>query len=193
MPPDFNNTMLSVWEELWNAMPQSGKIGVTVNSLLQQYKERCVSERKRCRDPSESPAALLPVSFVLAKEAQSEALQIGAVNEEAREMVADLSHSLSEQPPSTALLLNQPARLANPVIPQPVMSLGPEVVTDSVKANECLEERARRQAEEPSPRKTAPAPKKRKIIPPELKERQERAATRMKELGVLPLEVICCF
>jgi len=38
VPPDFNRSMLDIWEELWQSMPQSG---ITVNSLLQQYKERC--------------------------------------------------------------------------------------------------------------------------------------------------------
>ena len=37
VPPNFNSTMLAIWEELWHSMPQSGKISVTVNSLLQQY------------------------------------------------------------------------------------------------------------------------------------------------------------
>lgn len=60
VPPDFNSTMLSVWEELWHLMPQSGKVSVTVNSLLQHYKEYCTDERNRPRDASESPAALLP-------------------------------------------------------------------------------------------------------------------------------------
>ena len=66
------------------------------------------------------------------------------------------------------------------------MSLGPEPVTDDVRA----EERARRQAEEPrvvSGQKTV-APKKRKVIPQELEERQKRASARMLELGVPPLQ-----
>ena len=70
--------------------------------------------------------------------------------------------------------------------PPPVMSLGPEPVTDDVRA----EERARRQAEEPrvvSGQKTV-APKKRKVIPQELEERQKRASARMLELGVPPLQ-----
>ena len=67
VPPDFNSTMLAVWEELWHAMPQSGGVSVTVKSLLQQYKERCTAERKRPRQ-AESPAPLLPVSFALAKD-----------------------------------------------------------------------------------------------------------------------------
>ena len=49
-------------------MPQSGKISTKVNSLLQRYKERCRTERKRPRHSSESPAALLPVSFAQAKD-----------------------------------------------------------------------------------------------------------------------------
>ena len=67
------------------------------------------------------------------------------------------------------------------------MSLGPEPVTDHVRAEERAEERARRQAEEPrvvSGQKTV-APKKKKAIPPELEERQKRASARMLELGAL--------
>ena len=178
-------------------MPPSGRVSITVNSLLQRYKERCRAERKRPRHSSESPAALLPVSFAQAKDwllrqqkAQSEALQTGAVNEDAREVIADLNRSLAEQPASTAALLEQPARPASPVVPQPVMSLGPEPVTDRARAEERAEERARRRAEEPcavSGKKTA-APKKRKPIPPELEERQKRASARMLELGVPPLQ-----
>lgn len=196
VPPDFNSTMLSVWEELWHLMPQSGKVSVTVNSLLQHYKEYCTDERKRPRDASESPAALLPVSFAQAKDwllkqqkAQSQALETGAVNEEAREVVADLNRCLAEQPPSTAALLEQPPRPASPVVPPPLMSLGPELVTDCMRAEERAEERARRQAEHPLQKTATPAPKKRKAIPSELEERQRRASARMQELGVPPLEV----
>ena len=67
IPPDFNNTMQSVWEELWHAMPGSGGVSV-VSTILQQYKVHCMAERKRPRDSSESPPALLPVSFALAKD-----------------------------------------------------------------------------------------------------------------------------
>jgi len=116
VPPDFNSSMLAVWEELWHAMPQSGRVSITAKTLLQQYKERCTAERKQPRHTSESPAPLLPVSFALAKDwllkqqkAQSEALQTGAVNEEAQQVIADLSSSLAEQPVSTAVLLEQPA------------------------------------------------------------------------------------
>ena len=51
-----------------------GRVSVSVSSLLQQYKEYCRTERPW--NSSESPAA------------QSEALETGAVNEEAREVVA---------------------------------------------------------------------------------------------------------
>jgi len=197
VPPDFNCSMLAIWEELWHAMPQSGKVGVTVNSLLQQYKERCRAERKRPRHSSEGPPALLPVSFAQAKDwllrqqrKQSEALETGAINEAAREVVAELNISLDEQPASTAALLEQPACVASPVVPPPAMSLGPEAVTTKVRAAERAEEQARRQAEQadnpPHPKKT-PAPKKKKTTP-ELEERQQRAEARMLELGVPPLE-----
>ena len=124
-------------------MPQSGIISATVNTLLKHYKEYCTAERKRLRDSAETPPALLPVSFAQAKDwllkqqrAQSQVLQIGAVNKEPREVVTELSRSLAEQSATTAALLEQPARLASPVVPQPVMSLGPKSVTDEVRAVE---------------------------------------------------------
>ena len=201
VPPDFNRSMLAIWEELWHSMPQSGRVRVTVNSLLQRYKERCRNERKRPRDSSESPPALLPVSFAQAKDwllrqqkAQSEAIQTGAVNEKAREVVAELNLSLAEQPTSTAALLEQPACQASPVVLPPVISLGPEPVTDQMRAEERVEERVRRQAEEPRPRvssgEKSTAPKRKKAIPPELEERQKRASIRMLELGVPPLQEV---
>ncbi len=154
--PDFNSSMLTIWEELWHSMPQSGKVSVTVNSLLQNYKECCRTQRKRPRDSTKSPAALLPVSFAQVKDwllkqqkALSEPLQTGAVNEEAREVVADFNCSLAEQPASTAALLETPAHPASPVVPPAVMSLGPEQVTDSVTAEERAKEQARKKAEKP--------------------------------------------
>ncbi len=183
-------------------MPQSGKVSATVYTLLQEYKKHCREERRRLQESAGTPPALLPVSFAQAKDwllrqqkAQSQALQVGAVNEEAREVVMELQQSLAEQPASTAALLEQPARQASPVVPQPVMSLGPEQVTDQVRAEERAEQRARRQAEDcagPSRKKITPSQKKvapkKKNIPPELQERQERASARMLELGVPPLE-----
>ena len=107
-----------------------------------------------------------------------------------RLIVAELNISLAEKPASTAALLEQPARVASPVVPPPAMSLGPEAVTTKVRAAERAEEQARRQAEQadnpPYPKKT-PAPKKKKTTP-ELEERQQRAEARMLELGVPPLE-----
>ena len=101
------------------------------------------------------------MSFALAKDwllkqqkASSEALQLSAVNEEARGVVADLSRSLAELPASTAALLEQPASRASPAVAPPVMSLGPEPVTDHVRAEERAEKRACRQAEEPSQKGT---------------------------------------
>ena len=179
-------------------MPQSGRVSVTVKTLLQQYKERCTAERKRPSHSSESPAPLLPVSFALAKDwllkqqrAQSQALQTGAVNEDAGQVIADLSSSLAEQPASTAALLDQPARPASPVVPPPVLSLGPERVTEREKAEERAEGRARRKAEEPHAASAPPRKKKKtKAISPELEERQKRASARMLELGVPPLQVM---
>jgi len=155
-----------------------------VNSLLQQYKERCRAERKRPRHSSEGPPALLPVSFAQAKDwllrqqrKQSEDLQTGAVNEAAREVVAELNRTcrLVEQPASTAAILEQPAHVASPVVPPPAMSLGLEVVTAKVRAAERVEERACQQAEQadnlPHPKKTS-APKEKKTTP-ELEEWQQ--------------------
>ena len=66
----------------------------------------------------------------------SESLESGAVNEEAREVVAELNESLNEQSTSTAALLDQPACQASPIVPTPIMTLGPETVTDSMRAGE---------------------------------------------------------
>ena len=45
VPPDFNRGTLTMWEELWHSMPQSGSVSNAVNNLLQRYKERCRAER----------------------------------------------------------------------------------------------------------------------------------------------------
>ena len=151
--------------------------------------------RKQLSSALETPPALLPVSFAQAKDwllrqqkKHSEALHVEAVNEEAWEVVSKLSCSLAEQPAATAALLEQPARPASPAVPPPAQSpLGPEPVTDCVRAKERAEERARKQAAEEqksvAPKKKA-APKKQKAIPPELKECQKRASARMLELGI---------
>ena len=68
VPPNFNTTMLAIWEEIWHFMPQSGKVSATVGSMLQQYKQRCQLERALPRLPTQSPPALLPVSFAHAKD-----------------------------------------------------------------------------------------------------------------------------
>ena len=146
MPPHFNKGMLEIWEELWHGMPQSGSIGVTVRDLLRKYKERCQAAMKTPHDASQSPPALLPVSYALAKDwllrqqrTQSKPLESGSVNEEAREVIADLNRSLDDQTPSAAELLEQPVRPASPVIVPPELSLGPEVVTGTMRAEERYE------------------------------------------------------
>lgn len=99
--------------------------------------------------------------------------------------------SLAEQSTSTAALLDQPARTATPVILPPVLSTGPEPVTDEERAQERVQQRATKRAchtEETSSPKNLKA-KKVKPVPPELAERQVRASVRMAELGVPPLEV----
>ena len=112
VPLDFNSSMLGIWEELWHSMPQNGRVSITVNSNA----TRSVV-KPRGSDHDTHLRALLPVSFAQAKDwllrqqkAQSEALQTGAVNQDAREVIADLNRSLAEQPASTAALLEQPVR-----------------------------------------------------------------------------------
>ena len=179
-------------------MPQSGKSSTTVHELLRHYKERCSAERKRPRTSSESLPALLPVSFAQAKDwllqqqrAQSEALESGAVNEEAREIAVDLSDTLSQRPAATAELLEQPAHIASPVVPPPAMSLGPVPVTTEEREKERAVERARRKAEAPrtSSLQKGKGGKKKKVLSPEMAERRMREFTRMQELGVTPLQV----
>ena len=118
------------------------------------------------------------------------------MNEEAREVVADLDRSLAEQSISKVALLEQPAQPASPVVPPPVMSFGPEPVTDQVTAEERAEEHACKQAEERHGQKKDPetvipkkvAPRKKKAIPPELEERQRKASDRMLKLDFPPLQ-----
>ncbi len=93
VPPDFNATMKAIRVELWESMPKSGKVSVTVKDLIQRYKEICRVDRKKQKNSSESPLALLPVSFAQAKDwilrqqhAHSKAVEVGAVNEEARKV-----------------------------------------------------------------------------------------------------------
>ena len=128
--------MQAIWEGLWGAMPQSGKTGSTVRTLLAQSKERCRAARKRLHEAS--PLALLPVSLAQAKDKLlhqqlnlSESLESGAVNEEAQDVVADLDHPLNEQSASIATHLEQPAHPAAPVVPQPAISLSPEPVSET--------------------------------------------------------------
>ena len=203
--------MKVIWEELWESKPQSGRISVTVNKLLQQYKERCRTERKRKLD-DESPLALLPVSFAQAKDwlmkqqrAQSETVEAGAVNEEAREVISDLSHSLEECPPSVLHLLEQPPSSASPVILPPQLSMGPETVTEAMRSEERRKQKAKAiqpvtEATQKQPTTTqlttaikvtttTPKSKKPKTVPPEMEERQQRAAARMLQLGVSPIKV----
>ena len=188
VPPDFNRTMLAIWEDLWHSRPQSGKVSVTVHELLRRYKERCTAERNMPRPSSVSPPALLPVSFAQAKDwllrqqkAQSAALESGAVNESAREVLADLSCSLAEQPSATAALLEQPARPASPVLLPPAMSLGPEPVTDKVRAEE---RQLHKKGKERAVASGKPSQKKKKkTVPPEMEERQQRASGRGQKLS----------
>lgn len=204
VPPDFNTPMVTIWDELWESMPQSGSVSVTVKELLRQYKERCQAERKKQQDGDECPLALLPVSFALAKDwlrkkqkIHSQAIVAGAVNESAREVVVELSRSLTEQSTSTAHLLEQTPCSASPVIPPPQLSLGPEPVTDKTRAQERREHMAQKQREHGTQKRKAttsqpshaPKPKKPKAVPPEMEERQQRAQARMLQLGVTPVDV----
>ncbi len=69
------------------------------------------------------------------------------------------------------------------MIPTPSMSLGPKKVTNEERAKEKSEQAAKAKLLTPNL-----APKKVKPIPPELHKRQSRAAARMLELGVRPVE-----
>ena len=180
VPPDFNEAMLVIWEELWNAMPQSGKVNLLVNDILIKYKERCREERKRERDSNRAPPPLLSLSFAQAKDwlikqqrANAEALTIGIVNEESREITTELNISLSDQSATTSALLQQPACSAAPVIPIPQLSLGPEAVTNEVRAHErreLEEERTSLPNTKPKPAAKKPAPKKRKAVSSEMQQ-----------------------
>ena len=127
----------------------------------------------------------------------SQAIVAGAVNESAREVVVELSRSLTEQSTSTAHLLEQTPRSASPVIPPPQLSLGPEPVTDETRAQERREHMAQKQREHGTQKRKAttsqpshaPKPKKPKAVPPEMEERQQRAQARMLQLGVTPVDV----
>ena len=185
-------------------MPQSGKVSATVHELLRLYKQRCTAERNRPRHSSESPPALLPVSFSQAKDwllrqqkALSAALESGAVSESAREVVAELSRSLAEQPSATAALLEQPARPASPALLPPVMSVGPEPVTVQVRAEErqVLKKAGELVAASGKQKgRTQSKPqKKKKTVSPEMAERQQRASAQMQELGVQPVQVRILF
>ena len=103
-------------------------------------------------------------------------------------MVDDLKRSLTKQPESTAALLQQPVRTATPIILPRVLSLGPEEVTDKERAQEKVEQRGTKRASQAG-ESSKPKPKKAEPAPPELVERQTRAAARMTELGVPRLEV----
>ena len=137
---------------------------------------------------------LLPVSFDLAKDwlqkqqkAQSQAVQMGAVNEDARQVISDLSTSLAELPASTGALLEQPTRPALPFVPPPVMSLGPEPVMEHEKAEERAVQRDGLvgRLEKHTQLRHLPRRKKRSLSP----QNQKRASARMLELGVPPLKV----
>jgi len=72
----------------------------------------------------------------LMMKAQSEAIEIGAINENAREVISELNDSLVEQPPSVVLLLQQPPQSASPTIPPPQLSMGPDRSCKSRRAEE---------------------------------------------------------
>ena len=114
------------------------------------------------------------------------------MNESAREVLADLSCSLAEQPSATAALLEQPARPASPELLPPAMSLGPEPVTDKVRAEE---RQSHKKGEERAVASGKPSKNlaKKKTVPPEMEERQQRALAQMQELGVQPLQVRILF
>ena len=126
-------------------MPQTGRAGVVVQTMLERYRERARAERKRTRHANESPPALFPVSFAMAKDwvldqlkAESEALQAGAVNPQAQQVCEDLSRSLAEKPRSAVQLFQavSSAALIVPLRPSAKVSEGPELVTEAMRAEE---------------------------------------------------------
>ncbi len=199
VPPDFNEAMLAIWEELWCAMPETSNTSPMVHELLKLYKERCKEELDRPRTSSEPPPALLPVSFAQAKNwilkqqrSRSQAIESGAVNEEARSVVTELSFSLSEQASAAMELLEQPVQQATPVFISPALSLGPEPVTAEERAQERREEQARKRTEltpRTGGKEKAKAPKWKRALSPESQQRREKALARLQELGVQPLPV----
>jgi len=80
--------MLSVWEDFWDAQGQC--------PLKREREARRLARR-------------------LVKK-QAGALEAGAVNEEAKNVISELDISLTEQPVSAAKLLDQPVRLGDTVI-----------------------------------------------------------------------------
>ena len=193
--PDFNDTMKAIWEQLFDTMPQSGKISAVVHKLLQKYKKKCREQREKLRDTQES-TLLFPVSFAYAKtwllkqqKLSTQAIEMGTVNEEAREVVAELHQSLLDQPPSVTALLHQPAQAATPVIPPAQLSLGPPLIPDTVRAVE-QKELTGKGPRILQPESSKPKPPKRpKTGDPVMEERQKRATASMSELGVTPIDV----
>ncbi len=133
-------------------MPETGNTSPKVQELLKLYKERCKEELDRPRTSTEPPPALLPVSFAQAKNcilkqqrSRSQAIESGAVNEEARSVVTELRFSLSEQASAAMELLEQPVQQATPVFISPALSLEP--VTAEERAQERREEQAHKRTE----------------------------------------------
>ena len=81
---------------------------------------------------------------------------------------------------------------ASPAVPPAAISLGPEQVTDQVRAEKRTEVQGRKKGEKCACAESvpmAPPQKKRKTIPPELEEWQKTASARLLELGVLAFQV----
>lgn len=74
--------------------------------------------------------------------------------------------SMSEQPETTAELLELPVSLATPLITPRVLSLGPEAVTNEERAKKKAEQRAAKRPPAKSPSSSNPKPKKSKLAPP---------------------------
>ena len=72
------------------------------------------------------------------------------------------------------------------------LSLSPKPVTEEIRADERHQELSRQKAENLPSKKTGAlnAPKKKKVVSPEMEEQQVRASTCMQELGVMAIEVL---
>ncbi len=161
---------------------------IVIQTLLQKYKERCRLERTR-QESDKSPLALLLVSFGHAA---------------ASPLDGHWGWGYQWRCEGGCVWACQCFILSTPIrgrsfrttdclspIPAPQLSLGPEPVSEEARAEEhrqFLQENPPKKRQQSSD-SSGPKPKKAKPAPPKLVERRTRAAARMAELGITPLEV----